>query len=47
MLLWLPCYERLFQMEFQVNEEECGAGYVLTPTSYRQRLKGRPRYAPS
>ena len=45
MLLWLPCYERLFQMEFQVNEEECGAGYVLTPTSYRQRLKGEPMQA--
>ena len=39
-LLWLPCYRRLFELEFQINQEECGAGYELAPSSYRARLKG-------
>jgi hypothetical protein len=40
LLLWLPDYKHVFEMEYQINEEACGQGFQLPPTTYRMRLKG-------
>ena len=39
-LLWLPDYGDLFDLEIAANEELCGDGVSLPPSTYRARLKG-------
>ena len=42
-LLWLPSYDRLFELELELNEQACGGGgglLQLPPTTYRARLSG-------
>ena len=40
-LLWLPEYERLFEVEYALNLEEAGGGgFDLQPSTYRARLDG-------
>ena len=40
-LLWLPSYDELFELEFEVNSAACGGGgFALPPSTYRQRLRG-------
>ena len=40
-LLWLPCYEKLFELEFKLNLEAVGgSGYQMEPSTYRARLRG-------
>ena len=42
-MLWLPSYARLFELEYTLNELECGGGgYQLQPSTYRARLRGEP-----
>ena len=40
-LLWLPCYVKLFVLEFHRNLEAVGgSGYQMEPSTYRARLRG-------